>query len=85
MCACVQEYAIWDKSVMPRQAFTKIAKDVGCQLYFPYPGEQVVVLRTGVLLHLKAYMQVCVHVWTRGQWSACVYVCVLECFQLVFE
>ncbi|KAK9803241.1 hypothetical protein WJX73_008882 [Symbiochloris irregularis] len=58
MCAAaLEEYVAWGGSVMHRHGFTKIAKDVGCQLYFPYPGEQVVVLRTGVLMHLKAYMQ----------------------------
>ena len=44
---------------MQRQGFTKIAKDVGCQLYFPYPGEQVVLLQTGLLMHLQVYLQVC--------------------------
>lgn len=58
---------------MPRQAFTRVAKDVGCQLYFPYPGDQVVVLRTGMLMHLKAYMQV----WL----FFCFALCFLRCLQ----
>jgi hypothetical protein len=44
--------------VLPRRAFTKLAQQARCQLYFPFPGDTVVLLHTGMLLHLKRYMQV---------------------------
>ena len=44
--------------VMPRPAFEKVAKDCACQLKFPFPDEEVVLLRSGVLQHLRKYMQV---------------------------
>ena len=43
---------------MPRQAFERVAKDNACQLHFPYPGSEVVLLRSGVLQHLTKHMQV---------------------------
>ena len=56
--AAVQEHVRRQKDVMPRPAFDKFAKDNNCQLHIPRPGEEVVVLRTGVLQHLSRYMQV---------------------------
>lgn len=44
--------------VLPRRAFTKLAQQAGCQLYFPFPNDNVVLLRTGMLYHIKRYMQV---------------------------
>ena len=35
----------------------RMAKEARCELYFPYPDDQVVLLRTGVLLHFNKYMQ----------------------------
>ena len=43
--------------VLPRQGFSQMARNMRCQLYFPYPAEQVILLRTGVLVHINAYMQ----------------------------
>ena len=54
----MQEHVRRQKDVMPRPAFDKFAKDNNCQLHIPRPGEEVVVLRTGVLQHLSRYMQV---------------------------
>lgn len=39
-----------------RHALTR-ARCARCELYFPKPGEPVVLLRTGVLLHLRRCMQ----------------------------
>ena len=49
---------MWHPHVMNRVGFTKVARQLGCQLYIPFPGEQVAVLKTGLLLHIEAYMQV---------------------------
>lgn len=46
-----------DSDVLPRQGFSQMARNMRCQLYFPYPTEQVVLLRTGVLHHINTYMQ----------------------------
>ena len=46
------------REVMPRQAFERVAKDNACQLHFPYPGSEIVLLRSGVLQHLTKHMQV---------------------------
>ena len=43
--------------VLPRHGFNQMARNMRCQLYFPYVTEQVVLLRTGVLVHINAYMQ----------------------------
>lgn len=43
--------------VLPRQGFNQMARNMRCQLYFPHPTEQVVLLRTGVLVHINAYMK----------------------------
>ena len=54
----MQEHVRREPGVLPRSAFDKIAKESNCQLYFPSPGEHIVVLRTGILQHLDKYMQV---------------------------
>ena len=43
--------------VLPRQGFNQMARNMRCQLYFPHPTEQVVLLRSGVLVHINAYMK----------------------------
>ena len=53
----MQEYVIWDPHVMSRVGFTKVARQLGCQLYIPFPGDHVACLKTGLLLHVEAYMQ----------------------------
>lgn len=45
-----------NSDVLPRHGFVQMAYNVRCQLYFPFPTEQVVLLRTGVLVHINAYM-----------------------------
>ena len=55
--AVVQEHMITNCDVLPRQGFNQMARNMRCQLYFPYPAEQVILLRTGVLVHINAYMQ----------------------------
>jgi hypothetical protein len=54
----VQEYQKRDTGVLPRRAFSRAAKQALCPLSFPWPNDQVVVLRTGMLQHIKRYMQV---------------------------
>lgn len=54
----MQEYMVREPGVMPRRAYTKLAQQARCQLYCPFPNDSVVLLRTGVLLHIKRYMQV---------------------------
>lgn len=39
------------------QAFLKYAIELQCPLTFPFPGDNVVVLRTGLLRHIDRYMQ----------------------------
>lgn len=46
-----------NSDVLPRHGFTQMAHNMRCQLYFPFPTEQVVLLRTGVLVHINAYMR----------------------------
>ena len=46
-----------DLDVLPRQGFSQMARNMRCQLYFPHPTDQVVLLRTGVLHHINTYMQ----------------------------
>ncbi len=53
----LQEHMVTNSDVLPRQGFTQMARNMRCQLYFPHPTEQVVLLRTGVLVHINAYMQ----------------------------
>ena len=43
--------------VLPRQGFSQMARNMRCQLYFPHPTDQVILLRTGVLHHINSYMQ----------------------------
>lgn len=46
-----------NSDVLPRHGFTQMVRNMRCQLYFPFPTEQVVLLRTGVLVHINAYMR----------------------------
>lgn len=46
-----------NSDVLPRHGFIQMAYNVRCQLYFPFPTEQVVLLRTGLLVHINAYMR----------------------------
>ena len=57
-CPTPQVYMQWDANVMNRIGFEKVARSLGCQLYLPHPGEDVVLLRTGLLKHMDSYMQV---------------------------
>eukprot|EP00884_Botryococcus_braunii_P022264 jgi/Botrbrau1/8721/Bobra.0311s0031.1 len=57
LTAVLQDHMARKPGVLPRRAFTKIAQQARSQLYFPFPGETVVLLRTGMLLHIKRYMQ----------------------------
>ena len=54
----VQAHLRPDRSVYCRPAFVRIATEERCQLYFPMHGDQVVLLRSGLLVHLRKYMQV---------------------------
>ena len=53
----VQEHMVVNADVLPRQGFNQMAHNMRCQLYFPHPTEQVVLLSTGVLVHINAYMK----------------------------
>lgn len=53
----MQEHMVVNSDVLPRHGFTQMARNMRCQLYFPFPTEQVVLLRTGVLVHINAYMR----------------------------
>lgn len=48
---------VTDADVLPRHGFTQMARNMRCQLYFPFPTDQVVLLRTGLLVHINAYMR----------------------------
>lgn len=45
------------ENLIPRQAFVKYAIDIACPLTFPIPGDNVVVMRAGLLRHIDRYMQ----------------------------
>ena len=47
-----------DYEVMPRNNFSRVAKDMQCQLWFPLPSENVVLLRSGLLKHLDQHAAV---------------------------
>lgn len=53
----VQEHMVPNSDVLPRHGFIQMAYNVRCQLYFPFPTEQVLLLRTGLLVHINAYMR----------------------------
>lgn len=42
--------------VLPRTAFLHSAAQLHCPLFLPWPGDQVVLLRSGLLRHLRTYM-----------------------------
>ena len=42
-----------DREVMTRNAFRRTALETRCQLYFPGPDEDIVLLRTGFLKHIQ--------------------------------
>ena len=44
-----------DYEVMPRNNFSRVARDMQCQLWFPLPSENVVLLRSGLLKHLDQH------------------------------
>ena len=46
-----------NSDVLPRQGFSQMARNMRCQLYFPHPTDQVILLRTGILHHINSYMQ----------------------------
>lgn len=53
----LQEHMVDNTDVLPRQGFSQMARNMRCQLYFPHPTDQVILLRTGVLHHINSYMQ----------------------------
>lgn len=53
----MQEHQKRGRGALSRPAFQRIAAEEHCQLYFPVHGEQVVLLRSGLQVHLKRYMQ----------------------------
>jgi hypothetical protein len=52
-----QEHQRRERGALSRPAFLQIAAEDHCQLYFPQHGDQVVLLRSGLQVHLKRYMQ----------------------------
>ena len=42
-----------DREVLTRNAFRRTALETRCQLYFPAPDDDVVLLRTGFLKHIQ--------------------------------
>ena len=48
-----QEFVPPDREVMTRNAFRRTALETRCQLYFPGPDEDIVLLRTGFLKHIQ--------------------------------
>ena len=56
-----QAHLAADRGAVCRPAFARIAAEERCQLYFPQPGDQLVLLRTGLLVHLRKYMQARAH------------------------
>lgn len=55
---CLQEHVEPQREMLTRVAFDRLARESGCQLQCPFPGEEVVVFRSGLVQHLRRYMQV---------------------------
>ncbi|KAL4423903.1 hypothetical protein ABPG75_001204 [Micractinium tetrahymenae] len=55
--AALQQHVQAAPDLLPRQAFLKYAIEAQCPLFFPYPGENVAVMRAGLLRHIDRYMQ----------------------------
>ncbi|KAK9833054.1 hypothetical protein WJX74_005940 [Apatococcus lobatus] len=56
--AALQEHMKRDYEIMPRNNFSRVARDMQCQLWFPLPSENVVLLRSGLLKHLDQHAAV---------------------------
>jgi hypothetical protein len=48
-----QEFVPPNREVLTRNAFRRTALETRCQLYFPAPDDDVVLLRTGFLKHIQ--------------------------------
>ncbi|KAL4434797.1 hypothetical protein ABPG77_005324 [Micractinium sp. CCAP 211/92] len=55
--ASLQQHVRATPDLLPRQAFLKYAIEAQCPLFFPYPGENVAVMRAGLLRHIDRYIQ----------------------------
>jgi hypothetical protein len=52
--SALQAHLLAAPDLLPRQAFMKCAIEMNCPLSFPYPGDNVVVMRTGLLKHMQS-------------------------------
>ena len=48
-----QEFVPPDREVLTRNAFRRTALETRCQLFFPAPDDDIVLLRTGFLKHIQ--------------------------------
>lgn len=55
--AALQTHVTVTPDLLPRSAFIKIAADYNCGLAIPGPGDEVVILRAGLMRHLERYKQ----------------------------
>ena len=53
----VQAHVVWHWDRLPRAAFQRLVTPTKCQLWIPFPGEQVVLLRSGLLKHIDTDMK----------------------------
>ena len=53
----LQAHVLWHWDRLPRIAFQRLVTPTKCQLWIPFPGEQVVLLRSGLLKHIDADMK----------------------------
>ena len=53
----VQAHVVWHWDRLPRAAFQRLVTSTKCQLWIPFPGEQVVLLRSGLLKHIDTDMK----------------------------
>ena len=53
----VQAHLVWHWDRLPRAAFQRLVTPTKCQLWIPFPGEQVVLLRSGLLKHIDTDMK----------------------------
>ena len=53
LAAALQSGLASGSDLLPRPAFARFVSDTQCLLLFPSPGDNVVVLRSGLLRHLE--------------------------------
>lgn len=53
LAAALQTALVWGGDLLPRPAFLRFVSDTQCLLLYPLPGDNVVLLRSGLLRHVE--------------------------------